>query len=307
MESDDISAARQARYRDATAHLDRLPLLPAVVTRLMLLDPGDDHYFETVQQLGEQDPPFAARLIRLANSSAFRPPTPIVDLRSAITWVGARQIAMLVTSLAVMRIFVPGPKAARDLWLHSIQVALAARTIAQRFFRGKVAVETAYLCGLLHDIGRFIALEVAQDQFDGRDEEGWDTAETLIDIELRVLGIPHTELGTLVCRKWLLPDVVAKVVRLHHVRMVASAAGDDLPLRDLLSVVWLADHFSLMILYRGDLSTLPPGEATELLHERCVAAFKQPLPLTAADLYEMIPDVVGQAVDFCRSLGLQVD
>ncbi len=306
-ECDRASETRQARYREVSAHLESLPLLPLVVARLLELDRDDANYFETVLHLGEQDPAFAVHLIRAASSSVFGPATPIADLRSAVARIGAHRIAVLATSLAVMQIFVPGKKETRDLWLHSIQVALSARFIAQRYFNGRVDPETAYLCGMLHDVGRFIVFEVVPVEVDASDEEGWNTSETLIDMEQRMLGIPHTELGALICRKWLLPDSVVQVVRLHHVRMVAAAARGDNELRNLLSIAWLADHFSMVILYHSDIEALPPSAAIEAFDRRCISPFKDPLPMTAADLYALMPEVVDEARRYSEALGLPVE
>lgn len=297
---------RQANYRAVAAHLSKLPLLPAVIARLMALDRDDENYFETLLPLGEQDPTFAVRLIRLANSSAFRPVAPITDLRSAVARIGSHQIAGFVTSLAVMQVFEPTKREARNLWLHSIQVAVAARVIAARFYAGRVQPDSAYLCGLLHDIGRFIVFDVAPEAFDVTDEEGWGKRETAIDVEQRVLGISHTELGWQICQRWLLPEHIARVVRLHHVHMVVGATGGERLLRDLLGITWVADHLSMMVLYDRNLPTMPEEDAAALLDRRCIASFNDTLPVSGVDLLGLMPDVVAEAEEHCDALGLAV-
>lgn len=309
MDADDDrdGQTRQANYRAISERLDSLPLLPSVVTRLISLDRDDDAYFEGILELGEQDPTFAVRLIRIANSSAFFPASPITDLRSAVTRIGVREIAGLVTSLAMMRVFVPSKRQARELWLHSVQVAVSARLLAQRYYRSRVNPGSAYLCGLLHDIGRFIVIDVVPGELNWKDQEGCNESEPPTDLEQRVLGISHTELGSLICKRWQVPDLIGSVAKMHHVRRVSDATGGDSRLRDLVSITWVADHFSLAILSSAELAGLPEPEAVELLDRACIRPFNDVLPLAAGDLYAMLPTVVEQAAALCAALDLPID
>src|SRR5271166_1047395 len=132
---------------DLAAHAEQLPLLPTVVMRVLALDTRSDQYFEALLAVAEEDPTFAVRLIRLANAPSSAPSTPIVTIRQAVVRLGARECAGLVTTLAVARVFVPTTAGHRNLWLHSLQVAVAARVIAGLMTGASVSPEHAYLAG----------------------------------------------------------------------------------------------------------------------------------------------------------------
>ncbi len=53
--------------REITAHLEDLPLLPGVVTRIMKLNRDAEAYFKKILPMAGHDPVFALRRIRLAN------------------------------------------------------------------------------------------------------------------------------------------------------------------------------------------------------------------------------------------------
>jgi len=61
--------------------VDELPVLPSAVCKLMGLSVLNEHYFKYVQQLAEQDPTFAVRLIRQANSASQSPVSEITSLK----------------------------------------------------------------------------------------------------------------------------------------------------------------------------------------------------------------------------------
>jgi len=82
--------------------------------------------------------------------------------------------------MAVMQIFEPSEKDARNLWLHAIQVAIVSQAMAHRLRMGNQ--EVAYLCGLMHDIGRFILFDVASMEVHQIDESGWQDPPQPIDV-----------------------------------------------------------------------------------------------------------------------------
>lgn len=83
--------------------LEELPVLPAVVVRLMSTSPRSEQYFEDILSLAATDPPFAARILQRANSSESAPAEPVVTLRGALARLGALRIGEMVTSMAVAR------------------------------------------------------------------------------------------------------------------------------------------------------------------------------------------------------------
>jgi HD-like signal output (HDOD) protein len=118
---------RQRRTKDRIARrLEELPLLPAVVAEIASMDPDSPEFVQQVEDLARTDPPFALRLLKMANGGSRPPENPILTIPQSIMRIGARPLASTITSMAVMRVFVPTTKGQKNLWNHALQVAECA-------------------------------------------------------------------------------------------------------------------------------------------------------------------------------------
>ena len=111
--------------------LEEPPLLPAVIVRLLALDAKHENYFDKVLKLSQEDPTFALRAMQLRNSAVSSPSSPITTLQDAVVRLGVNSVASLVTSMSAIRVFVPKKQGEKNLWVHSIQVAVYSRIIAR--------------------------------------------------------------------------------------------------------------------------------------------------------------------------------
>ena len=258
-----------AKVRDLAARAEQLPLLPTVVLRVLRLDAGSDRYFEELLALAEEDPTFALRLIRLANAPASAPVKPIVTIRQAVTRLGARECAGLVIALAVSRVFVPTTLAQRNLWLHALQVGVAARTIASLMVHPRVEPDQAYLAGLLHDIGRFVMFESATDDLVRVDDTHWHSPQQLMNAEHALLGYDHVQLGVQVCNRWSIPPSITDVIKLHHDYGAPEVVAAT-PLGALVAAVQFADLLSVRLIDAPQIADLDPLDIAQDLGATCV-------------------------------------
>lgn len=255
----------QARVRaDLDRRLDELPLLPAVLTRIVSMDPGAPDFAARVEELARLDPPFAARLLRLAASARGEH----ASIPEAIVRVGARPLAETVTALAVMRVFVPTTAGQRNLWLHALGVARTARCIAQLAApRWQVAPERAYLAGLLHDLGRFVMYDRSPQELGQVDETAWESPAELVAAEVRICGYDHAFLGALACERWSFPDVVTAMVREHHLYGREDHARRAHEVAALVRLVQAADAVNILVLRHPDYVLVPETRRVAILEQ----------------------------------------
>jgi putative nucleotidyltransferase with HDIG domain len=231
-----IDVDRNARRSETVESLERrlqdLPMLPSVVARLLSLDRSSTELFDEVLGLTAEDPTFALQILKLANAASMSPAEQVRSMPHAITLLGAAQVVSLSISMSVTRVFVPRTQGDRFLWIHSIEVACAAREIARLIGSKEIDPELAYVCGLLHDIGRFILLQELPENLKAVDDSEWGSPEELVAAEQAICGFDHAQLGWRACRAWRIPDVIADVVRLHH-RCTGPQADDRVSLRNL--------------------------------------------------------------------------
>ena len=135
-----------------------VPMLPEVAFRVVRSAPGG---FVNAQQLAEiinADPALTMHVLRIANSAANRPASPIVTLAHAVAWLGFEEVANIAFTLALQgkMLDVKGQQhKARRLWRHSLASALWSRQLAHMLAK---EAGMCYLCGLLHNIGKVVTL-----------------------------------------------------------------------------------------------------------------------------------------------------
>ncbi|MDJ0656735.1 MAG: HDOD domain-containing protein [Xanthomonadales bacterium] len=246
--------------------IDDLPMLPQVLVRIIQLDPESDRYFDEVEQLATEDPALAVRVIALANSAASSPAEPITSIATAMTRMGTSTVSQMLACLAVQKVFMPTEPNQINMWVHSVCTALVGRTLARLITQLGVESGTAYLTGLLHDVGRFVMFEHASPQLMAVDESNWNTPEQLIAADLAVFKYTHSELGYLACQRWGLPDLLANVIRAHHNPIPSSITPGS---SDALNfVVQWADHLSIHVIDVPE-EDLEDRDLAELVTECC--------------------------------------
>lgn len=200
----DIQSQRAAQY--LLRHGASYPVLPAAVAEVMAIANSSEVNFRDVDRVIRQDPVVAARVLSVANSPLYRPPQPLTSLRAALMRLGwgiLREV--LLQAVAEAHLFRAGPRrelaAAR---LHAVVLAHVHRHVASVL---GFDTEHAFACGLLHDLGRPIALALLARS----DAPHVDPLQ-----RAAVVSIVHGELGARVAEQWSLPSVVARVCRDHH-------------------------------------------------------------------------------------------
>jgi putative nucleotidyltransferase with HDIG domain len=137
------------------------------------------------------------------------------DLRTAIQRLGMDAILNMSRGVAVIRNYRVGESLdVVHLWQHSTAVGLTAKAICG-YLKSFSLAETAFLAGLLHDIGKIAFDRCFQDEYlpvleaiqAGKDE---------LETEKELLGITHVEIGAYVAVQWKFHDTIVEVIRDHH-------------------------------------------------------------------------------------------
>src|SRR4030095_4158605 len=95
-----------------------------------------------------------------APSAAPQPATPVIEAMVRLGTIAVRNVVVTVSFASRMhdpRIY---GERGRELADHTIGTAYLARLIAEK---ARTDVEEAFMCGLLHDIGKLVILKLAHD------------------------------------------------------------------------------------------------------------------------------------------------
>lgn len=226
-----------------------LPTLPTIVHELTNVLHNPDESTFTVEDVLIKDQSMTSKILRIANTTYYRGNRDRVgDASEAIGTLGFEKIRNVVLTTSVFKMFA-SPSAEqkfslKSLWKHSLGVATASRCLAK--YLGRSWHESAYTCGLLHDIGK-----VARYKLDENEETqelindiqtALDNKISLVKAEIMNHSPRHDILGYYICQNWGLSKDVDYVVRWHHESNRAERTGHiSQEIHDIIDTVFLAN------------------------------------------------------------------
>ncbi|MES2048200.1 MAG: HDOD domain-containing protein [Pseudomonadota bacterium] len=187
-----------------------------ILLKLMTLCQSDDAGINELSRLVAQDPAMTAKMMSVANSSAYHRGDSARTLEQALTIIGTSMIKTIVINESVFQVFDKFSRASEinlnDFWLHSLFAGVKARMLALRMKYSNP--EEAYLAGLLHDVGRLAMLAIAPKEY-SRHFLAKDSDELCI-VEIRSLQASHAEVGAWLIEQWRLDSFIADSALYHH-------------------------------------------------------------------------------------------
>lgn len=236
-----------------------LPRLPHAAQRALAMLADEDLDFGKLARVVEQDPAITARILRVANSVAYRGIVEVTRLDLAFARLGRREVRSLILALSVNKILITTGGTQRSRGQGLWERAVAAGVIVEQFSDPqKTTVSEAFLLGLLHDLGSFAVLRVVDEY---TKTHGREISEPLFD---RLCEEWHEHLGLRLANEWNLPDPLLELIG-NHSRPPAD--GDP-----------LAHHRHL--LQFAELACSMLGYATYVPHDIFAASCVRGLGLT---------------------------
>lgn len=191
-----------------------LPTIPIVASKVMQLIESERASAEEIAKVVASDPAVAARVLKISNSSFYGCQRQIQTLSHAIMVLGFSTLKSLVVAASVKQVYKPYGLTEKMLWEHSFGAGLAARIIAKK--TRQVNEEEAFLGGLFHDIGKNIMNFLDSQQFQTATQICYNDGISFAEAERQVFSYTHSEVGSLVIKKWNFPDNLMKAVLNHH-------------------------------------------------------------------------------------------
>lgn len=225
-----MSASEQTQFMQGLADaLNKkeiaLPSFPDVVIRIRSALEDPTCSAERLAEVAKADPVLVSRLLRSVNSAFHnRAGIEIVDLNLAISRLGFETVRNTAIALAVEQIFDAAQhqelkERLRGLWDNSTRLASMCYVLARR--TGTVNADSAFLSGLLNEVGKLYILTKA------RDYPGFLGDGPALDA---VLAQWSPSVGKSIVQAWGFPDDIAQTLDQEN----AGITGDKASLLDVL-------------------------------------------------------------------------
>lgn len=224
----------------------QLPTLPAVAVKLLDLSRDPDTELREVVDVIRTDPAISAKILKAANSSFFALRAEVTTIDRAVPLLGTTVVTSMALSFSLVdAAMTSGPMVQHytDYWRQSVVQAVAAESLAEKAACGPGC--EFFLAGLLMDLGRLAMLKSVPREYLPALLAAQAETESLIDVERRMLGFDHVEIGMKLMEQWKLPAPMITAVGTSHAALadlfalpaeeegvagrvlaVASAAGD---------------------------------------------------------------------------------
>jgi putative nucleotidyltransferase with HDIG domain len=292
-----------AKIRERVQRIEAMPAIPAVFLPLlnMLSDPAKEIALDEVVRLISYDNSIAAQCMRVASSPLFGLTHAPTSIKSAVISLGLRRVETILLTCCLGQAF-PAKKWALDpvvFWRHSMGCALVCRKFSEKLHAGDA--ETAYMAGLLHDIGFMVNCLAFPDEFLQAMTRAMQEEVTLDAAELATMGFTHCETGRALAEKWDLSQDLVEVIAHHH------AVEESQHSQPLVALVHLSDllcrtqglGYGYYERQRVDLISDPAWavllKAQPELGQVDLVRFSFELDEAVAEIHELVSAVLGAA------------
>jgi len=225
------------KARQLVEHIDDLPTIPAIATRILTLLDRPDVELEEIADLMLSDQVMTARVLKLINSPVYKPAHEITSLKRALIHLGLKHIREVVLTTSLIKAFSvkTGALDVSTFWEHSFGVGMVSKIIAEKI--GYPDLDKAYISGIVVDLGEVFLSSYLRDEFKLVQDSIKGKPVRMVEAEELHLGTTHCEIGLCMARKWNFPEAYCEVIAYHH--HPADATTDQV----LCAIVNLADLF----------------------------------------------------------------
>ncbi len=239
------------KVRQVVSNIRNLPTPPIVFHQIQKVINDPKVNAGQIAAILAEDPAMSVKVLKLTNSAFYGLAREIDSVKQAVVIVGMEAIKNLVLSASVLDMF-KGKDVDTDFqekfWRHSLATAFCSRILAKRVRKsGIVDPDSAFSAGLLHDIGKMVIACFLPAEYKAiKEARITDTTSGSFEIEDKVLGYTHAQIGALLAVQWKLPQKLGESITFHH--QPSSAVLKD----PIIYIVHMGNYLAKRTFYDGD-------------------------------------------------------
>lgn len=205
--------------KEIVSRIDSLPTLPATYIELVEELKSEDASIERIGDIISKDIGLTAKILKMVNSSFFGLRQQITTPAKAVSMLGLDLVKAMALSSGTFDKFkhlkVPG-FSLEQMWEHAMLTSTFAKIIAQAGGLDRREADTAFLAGLLHDIGKLLIAAHLPDSFAVINKLAEKISVPIFEAEEKVIGTNHSCIGAYLLGLWGLPQAIFDATAFHH-------------------------------------------------------------------------------------------
>lgn len=193
-----------------------LPSLPAIGLRILDAVKKDSSSYQELAKIILVDPALTVMVLKVANSSFYGMPNRISTIDKALSVLGLNATRNIALSFVISK-ELTGPESDgfnfTYFWKRAVTSAVSAELLASMLHYKN---DDLFVSALLQDIGVLVLHLCCSREYQQVLDEKRLTEASLFDIEQKILGTDHQEIGADLLLQWGLPKNIATIIRYHH-------------------------------------------------------------------------------------------
>lgn len=193
-------------------YINEIPQFPENIMQIQRAINDPDSTMQKIAQIISGDIGLATDLLKLVNSTAFGLAKPCMDISEAVKLIGLRGIQNLLYSVGTVKILETNASEQKQIWEDAYKLAFYSLNAAK--LTGKrTIVEHAYVCGLLHNLGKIILQLMYPELMIKLAEIQAKHNIPLQVMDMIMSGMEQTEIGASLAEKWHFPEPIVVTIR----------------------------------------------------------------------------------------------
>ncbi len=205
--------------KEIVSQIDSLPTLPAIYVELVEELKSEDASIEKIGDTISKDIGLTAKILKMVNSSFFGLRQNITNPAKAVSLLGLDLIKAIVLTSGTFDKFknlkFPG-FSLEQMWEHAMTTGAFSKIIAKESGLGRKEADTAFMAGLLHDIGKLLIAAHLPDSYRVITKRIAQKSISMAEAETEVIGTTHAGVGAYLLGLWGLPDAILEAAAFHH-------------------------------------------------------------------------------------------
>jgi len=217
----------------------KLPTFPAIALRIIDAVKADDASMSELTKIVSSDPALVARVLKISNSSFYSLPQKVDSIQKALTILGTENLKNIALSFVIVNWMKSSSGESfnhETFWKRAVTSAVAADLISAAIDQRS---DDIFITALLQDIGIVILHLCLPEEYLRVFDEKRVTALPVAEVEKKLFGYDHQEMGARILEKWGLPEAIYMPIAFHH-----NTKNSPESFSTKTQILWLSDRMS---------------------------------------------------------------